>query len=1182
MDLSALQSHIGLYAAGAIALSGVFVAVVPLVQWARRANWMRVLVFVSAATIATLAAQKPNAGSGTEGVGRQSAASLSQTMLREGGADDCSEVDHADGLRFTQIVPDTNGCSMAVAWTTNELFDTLVVRHSQSLESSGFANITNLSVSAGVTNLSFRLERSIWSLIIPPQSFFSLWGLNWCDDDDSDGLANGWELAHGLNPRSSLGNDGAHGDLDGDGIENAVEYALGTNPNASDSDDDGISDSDERGYIRRLDEFHWVDLADVQPVYGLPWSGGFADYWGAYCMGSFPAGMAMAGNDLLRYLVFENLHIGLFTPTDYFGAIFPGSGDLSDSASSNASLVIAPAWKPFRCEFGNTNSFMRVGQDPQTGSMAFEFHDVKLLGSGEGLTCQVIVPPGDGDVVRISYLSADFWMDGSHGEVVGVQNKRISTDDGYYNLTWDFSVYGPLLPHTTYEYRLGSGTNPLSADTDGDGIGDWDECNVHGTDPLDVDSDGDGVCDGEEVSTWHSDPLSPDSDEDGLPDQWEIANGLSPTVAAGDDGWNGDLDGDGLANGLEFEIGTNPSDVDSDGDGLSDLEEVVLGTDPLDADTDHDGMSDGWEVSYGMSPTSSEGQDGAEFDNDEDGLSNFEEFAYGTDPTHPHTFSSSVGDALYVANGMSEITPSDCVAVTLSIGDPSGSRSELWKIVLQEDAPLGRKFQVVCGAYGQVRTATVNLEPGRHYVGTIEHLASVGLVADYDWQAQVDGLPSSEVMAEERANWLSIADKLVMVDNSSGLLGLCNDSFSDVNLAEGRHFDVFTVKVTPTNVKFNWDTTNSSFDAINLRKNRDTPYDIAEGEYASAHSYPICYVKGTRPVVKAKFAVEPVVVGSLKIGAALQGSLLSDIVARTVTFVDGVSDYVAFPMSDEVSSAVGMNPSNAFVWYASEFNGTPLAAARNVATTGPHKTYVILAEPVEPWDNTWDEDNTSMAWSDALDIACSEGWAAGATAWVGAASGVTRGVYECGAFIYDYKGFGRSHFTGREGAFHLVKKFVRLTNAIHCINSEPEIPYAVNCTDCSSFVTSFANLLGCSLYSSQMRNHAGYGFLTNPFMAIGYSTWDPHWPTWSFAYHEVAWSGTCEDGDLVFDACLCVDGDSDPENEPRIKQYPAGMAFSDGSPLAPFVYREKLTPNNSDGYYSCSADSSKMVRRILR
>ena len=47
-------------------------------------------------------------------------------------------------------------------------------------------------------------------------------------------------------------------------------------------------------------------------------------------------------------------------------------------------------------------------------------------------------------------------------------------------------------------------------DSDGDGLSDWEEDNVHGTDPNDSDSDDDGLSDGTEVNIYGTDPLSYD------------------------------------------------------------------------------------------------------------------------------------------------------------------------------------------------------------------------------------------------------------------------------------------------------------------------------------------------------------------------------------------------------------------------------------------------------------------------------------------------------------------------------------------------------------------------------------------------------------------------------------------------------------------------------------------------
>lgn len=106
----------------------------------------------------------------------------------------------------------------------------------------------------------------------------------------------------------------------------------------------------------------------------------------------------------------------------------------------------------------------------------------------------------------------------------------------------------------------------VSIDTDGDGIIDLeDNCPIH-INPAQVDTDGDGL----------GNACDPDDDNDGMTDVYEIANDLDrldPSDA------NLDLDGDGLTNLEEFNLGTFANDTDSDNDGVLD----GMDSDPLNA-----------------------------------------------------------------------------------------------------------------------------------------------------------------------------------------------------------------------------------------------------------------------------------------------------------------------------------------------------------------------------------------------------------------------------------------------------------------------------------------------------------------------------------------------------------------------------------------------------------------------
>jgi len=150
------------------------------------------------------------------------------------------------------------------------------------------------------------------------------------------------------------------------------------------------------------------------------------------------------------------------------------------------------------------------------------------------------------------------------------------------------------------------GSENAGADTDGDGLSDERETRI-GADPANPDSDGDGFMDGAEVQAG-SNPLIPENaapgDDGGAiePAPFDPAIPPDPTSPVMDS------DGDGLLDGQEAELGTDPTVTDTDGDGLSDTAEVGLAagaaidTDPTLADTDGDGVGDGVELGSGTNP----------------------------------------------------------------------------------------------------------------------------------------------------------------------------------------------------------------------------------------------------------------------------------------------------------------------------------------------------------------------------------------------------------------------------------------------------------------------------------------------------------------------------------------------------------------------------------------------------
>jgi outer membrane protein OmpA-like peptidoglycan-associated protein len=120
------------------------------------------------------------------------------------------------------------------------------------------------------------------------------------------------------------------------------------------------------------------------------------------------------------------------------------------------------------------------------------------------------------------------------------------------------------------------GTDINKADTDEDGLSDFEEYDQYKTDPLNPDSDGDGLNDGDEVNSYNTDPLNEDTDGDGLTDWEEVNTHRTNPLKA-------DTDNDGINDYDEVnKYGTNPTNPDSDGDGFTDGQEVDMGTNPTD------------------------------------------------------------------------------------------------------------------------------------------------------------------------------------------------------------------------------------------------------------------------------------------------------------------------------------------------------------------------------------------------------------------------------------------------------------------------------------------------------------------------------------------------------------------------------------------------------------------------
>ena len=362
-------------------------------------------------------------------------------------------------------------------------------------------------------------------------------------------------------------------------------------------------------------------------------------------------------------------------------------------------------------------------------------------------------------------------------------------------------------------------TYPDSTDTDWDGLDDYAEIFTYGTDPWWWDTDEDTLSDGDEVLTHGTNPLEMDTDRDWMWDDWELANSLDPADAA--DGLL-DADSDTLANQLEFvflDQGYDPFvannvaaftwNGDPDFDGLTTTQEFsTYLTNPRQPDTDDDGMDDGWEIQYGFSALVHNGRDAAP-DNDEgadpdgDGIGNGQESSQGTNPNNVDSDGDGVSDTFEIGQGTNPNDPNDynpppkgTVAVNITFGDHSGSHSEKYRVKLQ---PVEGDTQVRTRTnrkYGETQTDTLRLRKGARYTVTLEHVATDPKYRDdpkpdYDYTLEIPQVAATE-------------QTLRIIKDPQGIFGVHDES--DSFFASGKTADLFvmhfrteTVSAMPTN-----------------------------------------------------------------------------------------------------------------------------------------------------------------------------------------------------------------------------------------------------------------------------------------------------------------------------------------------------------------------------------------------
>ena len=389
-------------------------------------------------------------------------------------------------------------------------------------------------------------------------------------DTDNDGMSDGWEVDHGLNPldngeseeaeeESSSTNtaddaevsnesdswpdptQGRYGDPDNDGLTNEQEEELGTDPQRADTDNDGLNDRWESLYTMN------VSSPDGTVMLFNPLSGN----WDCTLLNG-PLEQTLS--DLLE---------------DFEGA--PTWQELENPLGKHSCDQVLDfdddGLLNFQEEAYGTNPASPDSDDDMLPDILEVNSANKVLDSQLGSNCgePVITPPSQrlpteapfADEVSASWFLSD--MDGD-GFLNGPSDWDTDGDgmpDGF-EYCFSFQNNHPLNvanPQKAFSERL----NPSNAS---DGYNDWDEDGLNNLEEYQVALKF-GLTNG--LPSFTS-PWTEDTDQDGMPDGWEATQynrttleyPLNPRNASNAnedidfDGWDSDGDGDVLFNELEL------------------------------------------------------------------------------------------------------------------------------------------------------------------------------------------------------------------------------------------------------------------------------------------------------------------------------------------------------------------------------------------------------------------------------------------------------------------------------------------------------------------------------------------------------------------------------------------------------------------------------------------------------
>lgn len=409
-------------------------------------------------------------------------------------------------------------------------------------------------------------------------------------DTDGDGMPDGWEVLHGFDPTNAAD---AEADADNDGLTNLEEYLLGTDPRNPDTDGDGLTDGFEVNWcapvfttghdvMKRLPPPDIAsDIVEVAVGYGFTLvrrADGTLFAWGDNESGQCDVPIdltnvvAIAANDWSCFGLRDNGTVTVWgadwgevkkVPANLTNVIAIAAGDAHCLAlrADGTVAVWGDNWFG-QCQTPPDLSSIVAISAGFSHSLALR-DDGTIVAWGDNYYGQCDVPEGLTDITAVAAGGRHSLALLSNGTVVAWGSDNAGQCSVPYNLanvssvaagydlsfalradgtvdSWGSDYYGShTFPPGMKAMSISAGSfcgvalvclDPLSPDTDGDGLSDGDEIIHYGSSPVNPDSDYDGLSDYAEVMVYKTNPADPDTDGDGFADAQELADGSDPHI----------------------------------------------------------------------------------------------------------------------------------------------------------------------------------------------------------------------------------------------------------------------------------------------------------------------------------------------------------------------------------------------------------------------------------------------------------------------------------------------------------------------------------------------------------------------------------------------------------------------------------------------------------------------------